>query len=91
MSKKLNKNVSYTVRARQLVHFEFEDTAARKVCVAGSFNGWHPQAFEMIAMGSGRPGTRNRESPASERRDNGAGMIVALLPAVAASGLFGDR
>ena len=38
----------------QLVHFEFSDPAARKVCIAGSFNDWHADASEMIPMGSGK-------------------------------------
>ena len=37
----------------QLVHFEFHDPAARKVCIAGTFNGWHPEVSEMIPLGSG--------------------------------------
>jgi 1,4-alpha-glucan branching enzyme len=37
----------------QLVHFEFHDPAARKVCIAGTFNGWHPEVSEMIRLGSG--------------------------------------
>jgi 1,4-alpha-glucan branching enzyme len=40
--------------AVQLVHFEYEDTAARKVCLAGSFNNWHAQESEMIPLGSGK-------------------------------------
>jgi 1,4-alpha-glucan branching enzyme len=39
---------------RQLVHFEYEDTAARKVYLAGTFNDWHPAVSEMIPMGSGK-------------------------------------
>ena len=35
------------------VHFEFDDPAARKVSIAGSFNDWRPEAGEMAAMGSG--------------------------------------
>lgn len=38
----------------QLVHFEYEDRAARKVCLAGTFNDWHPTVSEMISMGSGK-------------------------------------
>ena len=40
--------------APQLVHFEYEDAAARKVCIAGSFNDWRSEASEMIPMGSGK-------------------------------------
>jgi hypothetical protein len=54
MSKKLNKNITCTVRAKQLAYLEFEDAAARKVCIAGSFNDWHAEVGEMIPMGSGK-------------------------------------
>lgn len=37
----------------QVVHFEFNDPAARKVCIAGTFNDWHPEVSEMISFGSG--------------------------------------
>ena len=40
--------------ASQLVHFEYEDGAARKVCLAGSFNNWREQVSEMIPLGSGK-------------------------------------
>ena len=35
-------------------HFEFLDGTARKVCIAGSFNDWRPDATEMVPMGSGK-------------------------------------
>jgi 1,4-alpha-glucan branching enzyme len=55
MKTKLAKNISYTARAsKQVVHFECEDAGARKVCIAGSFNDWHPEVSEMINMGSGK-------------------------------------
>jgi 1,4-alpha-glucan branching enzyme len=55
MKSKLNKNISYTVRPpKQLVHFEYEDATARKVCVAGTFNDWHPEVSDMIPLGSGK-------------------------------------
>lgn len=55
MKTKLAKNISYTAPAsKQLVHFEYEDAAARKVCIAGSFNDWHPAVSEMLDMGSGK-------------------------------------
>ncbi len=41
-------------QARQLIHFEYEDMAACRVCLAGTFNDWHPTVSEMISMGSGR-------------------------------------
>jgi 1,4-alpha-glucan branching enzyme len=55
MKIKLAKNISYTAPAtKQVVHFEYEDEAARKVCIAGSFNDWHPEVSEMLNMGSGK-------------------------------------
>jgi 1,4-alpha-glucan branching enzyme len=36
------------------VHFEYEDGAARKVSLAGSFNDWHEQVSDMIPLGSGK-------------------------------------
>lgn len=50
---------------QQCVHFEISEPSARKICIAGSFNDWNPQAIEMIPLGGGkwtkdltlRPGT----------------------------------
>ena len=54
MRAKLDKNLSFGKRApKQLVRFEFKDAAARSVCIAGSFNDWHPKVSDMINMGSG--------------------------------------
>lgn len=36
------------------VHFEFHDVAAQSVCLAGTFNDWHPSATPMVPMGYGR-------------------------------------
>ncbi len=38
----------------QTVHFEFMDGQARRVCIAGTFNDWHPGATEMISLGDGK-------------------------------------
>ena len=55
MKAKLVKNNGHAAKGpKQLVHFEFEDAAARKVCIAGSFNDWHPEVSGMIPMGSGK-------------------------------------
>ena len=55
MRTKLARNISYTARAsKQVVHFEYEDPAAQNVCIAGSFNDWHPTVSEMLNMGSGK-------------------------------------
>lgn len=55
MKAKLVKNSGHAAKApTPLVHFELEDAAARKVCIAGSFNDWQPEVSEMIPMGSGK-------------------------------------
>ena len=36
------------------VHFEFTHPTARDVCIAGTFNGWQPDAKPMHPMGHGR-------------------------------------
>lgn len=38
----------------QLVRIEFYDPTAFSVCIAGTFNDWHPDATRMIGLGSGR-------------------------------------
>jgi len=38
----------------QVVHFELVNATARSVCIAGTFNDWHPSVTEMIALGEGR-------------------------------------
>src|SRR5687768_16446176 len=38
----------------QVIRFELTDGNAQKVCIAGSFNDWHPEASEMIRMGDGQ-------------------------------------
>ena len=49
-----NDNAAAGTTKKQLVHFEFEDAAARAVCIAGSFNDWHPGVSEMLGMCSGQ-------------------------------------
>jgi 1,4-alpha-glucan branching enzyme len=36
------------------VRFTLDDTRASEVCIAGTFNGWHPSATPMVAVGDGR-------------------------------------
>ena len=38
----------------QLVRIEFEHQGASNVCIAGTFNDWHPSVTEMIALENGR-------------------------------------
>jgi 1,4-alpha-glucan branching enzyme len=35
-------------------HFEFTHLTAARVCVAGTFNDWRPEATPMVALGEGR-------------------------------------
>jgi 1,4-alpha-glucan branching enzyme len=34
--------------------FEFQHSDTSKVCIAGSFNDWHPTAAPMVGLGDGR-------------------------------------
>jgi 1,4-alpha-glucan branching enzyme len=45
---------SAEVPATRPVHFEFHAEDAAEVCLAGSFNDWHPSATPMVPMGYGR-------------------------------------
>jgi len=36
------------------VHFEYRNDAARKVCLAGTFNNWRPENAEMVSQGAGK-------------------------------------
>jgi 1,4-alpha-glucan branching enzyme len=36
------------------VRFELKKPEARSVCIAGTFNDWHPQSTPMIEAGAGR-------------------------------------
>ena len=36
------------------MRFEFTDSAARNVCLAGTFNDWRPESSRMIPLGNGR-------------------------------------
>jgi 1,4-alpha-glucan branching enzyme len=38
----------------QIVRLNYANPDARLVCVAGSFNDWHPSVSEMIELGHGR-------------------------------------
>lgn len=40
--------------AKQRVRFEYDDVAAGKVCLAGTFNDWHPAVSEIFPQGSGK-------------------------------------
>jgi 1,4-alpha-glucan branching enzyme len=38
----------------KIAHFEFHDSEAHEVCLAGTFNDWHPAVSVMIPMGNGQ-------------------------------------
>jgi 1,4-alpha-glucan branching enzyme len=38
----------------QIVHFELTDHSATRVCIAGTFNDWKPEAGEMIRLDDGK-------------------------------------
>jgi 1,4-alpha-glucan branching enzyme len=40
--------------SNRAVHFDYRDPIATMVCVAGTFNDWHPTASEMVRMADGR-------------------------------------
>jgi hypothetical protein len=40
--------------AALLVRIEFEHPTAHAVCIAGSFNDWHPSATEMVLLAACR-------------------------------------
>ena len=41
-------------KAEQVIHLELTDPSAHKVCVAGTFNNWNPEAGEMDKMTGGK-------------------------------------
>ena len=41
-------------RTTAVVRVGFQHPTARKVCLAGNFNDWHPAASPMVAMPAGR-------------------------------------
>jgi 1,4-alpha-glucan branching enzyme len=54
---KHNNNHDYKRSAEphlEPVHFEFTHPTAANVCIAGTFNDWHPEAKSMHPMGGGR-------------------------------------
>jgi len=41
-------------RALESVCFEFTAPQAKEVCIAGSFNDWHPSVTPMVSVGNGK-------------------------------------
>jgi hypothetical protein len=53
MKKNLKKNAASHPQTLP-VHFEYSDSTAQAVCIAGSFNEWKPGSTPMILLGRGR-------------------------------------
>ena len=48
---KRTRNANYPGRKQaQQVHFDYMNSRADSVCLAGTFNGWHPSATPMSAL-----------------------------------------
>ena len=50
---KKNRNSNGDITASR-VHLELFNPVAKSVCIAGTFNHWHPAATEMVNLGGGR-------------------------------------
>ena len=48
-----NKNNGGKHKSKR-IHFEFTSPTAESVSIAGTFNGWRPNATPMVALGQGR-------------------------------------
>jgi 1,4-alpha-glucan branching enzyme len=53
-SKKAKPSRPRAKESNRAVHFDYRDPIATMVCVAGTFNDWHPTASEMVRMADGR-------------------------------------
>jgi len=53
-SKMPTKTASQVKGRSGTVRFEFRAPSAELVCLAGTFNDWHPTASEMVGMADGR-------------------------------------
>ena len=51
---KIHDNVRTDGPQLEPVHFEFTHPTATTVCIAGTFNGWQPEAKPMNPIGDGR-------------------------------------
>lgn len=54
MSAKSQPNIARHLPERRRVRFEFFHPTARRVCVAGDFNGWNPTATALRSLSDGR-------------------------------------
>src|SRR5438093_112946 len=51
---KKNKLKNHAQSQSNRIHFEYTSPSAKSVSIAGTFNGWQPNATPMIALGQGR-------------------------------------
>jgi 1,4-alpha-glucan branching enzyme len=51
---KKNSSKEPTGAAPSPAHFEFTHPTAARVCLAGTFNDWRPEATPMVPIGDGR-------------------------------------
>ena len=54
MSAKSQPSITAHLPERRRVRFEFIHPTAKRVCVAGDFNGWNPTATPLRSLGDGR-------------------------------------
>ena len=54
MAKKKRTNSTIPPSGSCVCHFELQHSNAGKVCIAGSFNDWRPDATPMVGLGTGR-------------------------------------
>ena len=52
--KKPGRRVKAVNPSGHSTRIEFSDPSAERVCIAGSFNDWHPSATDMVPLGKGR-------------------------------------
>ena len=54
MSAKSQPSIAGHLSERRRVRFDFFHSTAKRVCVAGDFNGWNPTATPLRSLGDGR-------------------------------------
>src|SRR5713101_3675951 len=54
MDKKLKNKINRPASCSYCACVEFRHPGAKEVCIAGSFNDWHPAATPMVSLGDGK-------------------------------------
>ena len=54
MSKKQKTQITIPTSSSHYVRVEFNHSGASQVCIAGSFNDWHPASTPLISLGDGK-------------------------------------